>query len=60
MLDPAKDFSQVMPRLNREMRGARFAPVGGNAISNALWEGVTLKTIIGRASPKTGIVKAAF
>ena len=35
-------------------------PVGGNAISNALWEGVTLKKIIDRASPKTGIVKTAF
>jgi DMSO/TMAO reductase YedYZ molybdopterin-dependent catalytic subunit len=35
-------------------------PVGGDAISNALWEGVTLKKIIEKAVPKPGIVKAAF
>jgi DMSO/TMAO reductase YedYZ molybdopterin-dependent catalytic subunit len=35
-------------------------PVGGNAISNALWEGVTLRKILEKASPKSGIVKAAF
>jgi DMSO/TMAO reductase YedYZ molybdopterin-dependent catalytic subunit len=35
-------------------------PVGGDAISNALWEGVTLKRIIEKAAPKPGIVKAAF
>ncbi|MGO9378571.1 MAG: molybdopterin-dependent oxidoreductase [Dissulfurispiraceae bacterium] len=34
--------------------------VGGNAIGNALWEGVTLKKIIERASPKQGIVKTVF
>lgn len=35
-------------------------PVGGNAISNALWEGVTLKKVIERAVPEKGIVKTAF
>lgn len=35
-------------------------PVGGNAISNALWEGVTLRKVLERAGPKKGIVKAAF
>jgi DMSO/TMAO reductase YedYZ molybdopterin-dependent catalytic subunit len=35
-------------------------PIGGTAIGNALWEGVTLKKIIDRASPKAGIVKTAF
>jgi DMSO/TMAO reductase YedYZ molybdopterin-dependent catalytic subunit len=35
-------------------------PVGGDAISNALWEGVTLNKILQRAKPKAGIVKAAF
>jgi DMSO/TMAO reductase YedYZ molybdopterin-dependent catalytic subunit len=35
-------------------------PVGGNAISNALWEGVTLKRVLAKAVPKPGIVKAAF
>ncbi len=35
-------------------------PVGGDAISNALWEGVTLKRIIQKAGPKQGIVKVAF
>ncbi|HMK50117.1 MAG TPA: molybdopterin-dependent oxidoreductase [Thermodesulfovibrionales bacterium] len=35
-------------------------PVGGDSISNALWEGVTLKKILDRASPKEGIVKAVF
>jgi DMSO/TMAO reductase YedYZ molybdopterin-dependent catalytic subunit len=35
-------------------------PVGGNAVSNALWEGVTLKKVIERAVPKPGVVKAAF
>lgn len=35
-------------------------PVGGSAISNALWEGVTLRKIIEKAHPKPGIVKAAF
>ena len=35
-------------------------PVGGDSIGNALWDGVTLKKILDRAQPKTGIVKAAF
>lgn len=35
-------------------------PVGGDAIGNALWEGVTLKKIIERASPKKDIVKTVF
>lgn len=35
-------------------------PVGGDAISNALWEGVTLKKIIDRAVPREGIVKTSF
>jgi DMSO/TMAO reductase YedYZ molybdopterin-dependent catalytic subunit len=35
-------------------------PVGGDAIGNALWDGVTLKKILDRAQPKSGIVKAAF
>ena len=35
-------------------------PVGGDSIGNALWDGVTLKRILDRAQPKTGIVKAAF
>jgi DMSO/TMAO reductase YedYZ molybdopterin-dependent catalytic subunit len=35
-------------------------PVGGNAISNALWDGVTLKKVLDKAIPKSGIRKAAF
>ena len=35
-------------------------PVGGDAIGNALWDGVTLKKILDKAQPKSGIVKAAF
>lgn len=35
-------------------------PVGGDSISNALWDGVTLKKIIERAVPKGGIVKTVF
>ena len=35
-------------------------PVGGDSIGNALWEGVSLKKIIERASPKQGIVKTVF
>lgn len=35
-------------------------PVGGTAIGNALWEGVTLNKIISRAVPKKGIVKTVF
>jgi DMSO/TMAO reductase YedYZ molybdopterin-dependent catalytic subunit len=35
-------------------------PVGGDAISNALWDGVRLRTIIEKALPKKGIVKVAF
>lgn len=35
-------------------------PVGGDAISNALWDGVTMKKVIERAVPKKGIVKTAF
>jgi DMSO/TMAO reductase YedYZ molybdopterin-dependent catalytic subunit len=34
--------------------------VGGTAIGNALWEGVTLSKVIDRAGPKKGIVKTAF
>ena len=35
-------------------------PIGGNAISNALWDGVTLKKIIESARPGKGVVKTAF
>ncbi|MCL5023123.1 MAG: molybdopterin-dependent oxidoreductase [Nitrospirae bacterium] len=35
-------------------------PVGGSAVSNALWEGVTLRKVLERAVPGKGIVKAAF
>lgn len=35
-------------------------PVGGSAISNALWEGVKLRRVMERAMPKPGILKAAF
>lgn len=35
-------------------------PVGGDAISNALWAGVRLKKIIEKAVPRKGIVKTAF
>lgn len=35
-------------------------PVGGDAIGNALWEGVTLKKILERAVPKNGIKKTVF
>jgi DMSO/TMAO reductase YedYZ molybdopterin-dependent catalytic subunit len=34
--------------------------VGGDAIGNALWEGVTLKKILDMARPRPGIVKAIF
>jgi DMSO/TMAO reductase YedYZ molybdopterin-dependent catalytic subunit len=35
-------------------------PVGGSAISNALWEGVTLRKVLENSGPKPGLVKAAF
>jgi len=35
-------------------------PIGGDAISNALWDGVTLRAIIDRAVPRSGIVKTVF
>ncbi len=35
-------------------------PVGGSAIGNALWEGVTLKKVLAEANPEPGIVKTAF
>ncbi|MFA5353667.1 MAG: molybdopterin-dependent oxidoreductase [Thermodesulfovibrionales bacterium] len=35
-------------------------PVGGSAIGNALWEGVSLKKIIDMAGPRAGIIKTAF
>jgi DMSO/TMAO reductase YedYZ molybdopterin-dependent catalytic subunit len=35
-------------------------PIGGDAISNALWDGVTLRNVLDKAMPGEGIVKAAF
>jgi DMSO/TMAO reductase YedYZ molybdopterin-dependent catalytic subunit len=35
-------------------------PVGGGAIGNALWEGVTLRKVLDAARPSQGILKAAF
>jgi DMSO/TMAO reductase YedYZ molybdopterin-dependent catalytic subunit len=35
-------------------------PVGGTAISNALWEGVMLRKILEKANPRPGIIKVAF
>jgi DMSO/TMAO reductase YedYZ molybdopterin-dependent catalytic subunit len=34
--------------------------VGGSAIGNALWEGVTLRKVIERAVPRGGLVKTVF
>jgi len=34
--------------------------VGGSSISNALWDGATLRKIIEKAVPRKGIVKTAF
>jgi len=34
--------------------------VGGDSIGNALWEGVTLRKIIEKAVPKSGLVKTVF
>jgi len=35
-------------------------PLGGDSIGNALWEGVTLRKIIEKAVPKSGLVKTVF
>ncbi len=35
-------------------------PVGGDAISNALWDGVTLRKILEKALPGKGVVKTVF
>jgi DMSO/TMAO reductase YedYZ molybdopterin-dependent catalytic subunit len=35
-------------------------PIGGDAIGNALWDGVTLRKIIEKALPQKGIVKTVF
>ena len=35
-------------------------PVGGDAISNALWDGVTLRKIIEKAVPGKNLIKTAF
>jgi DMSO/TMAO reductase YedYZ molybdopterin-dependent catalytic subunit len=35
-------------------------PVGGDSIGNALWEGVSLKKILQKAVPKSGVVKTVF
>lgn len=35
-------------------------PVGGDAIGNALWEGVTLRKVLEKAAPRKGITKVAF
>ena len=35
-------------------------PVGGNAIGNALWEGVTLRRVLEKAAPLDGIVKTVL
>ncbi len=35
-------------------------PVGGDAISNALWDGVTLKHVLDKAVPKSAVIKAVF
>jgi DMSO/TMAO reductase YedYZ molybdopterin-dependent catalytic subunit len=35
-------------------------PVGGDAIGNAIWEGVTLKKVMGLVGPKPGIKKVVF
>ncbi|RJQ49446.1 MAG: hypothetical protein C4538_02250 [Nitrospiraceae bacterium] len=35
-------------------------PVGGDAIGNALWDGVTLRKIIEKAIPRPGISKTVF
>ncbi len=35
-------------------------PLGGDSIGNALWEGVTLRKILEKAEPKSGLVKTVF
>lgn len=50
------------PGINRSRCHARVYrnPVGGDAIGNALWDGVTLRKIIEKAAPKKGLVKTVF
>ena len=35
-------------------------PLGGDSIGNALWDGITLRKIIEKAVPKSGLVKTVF
>ena len=35
-------------------------PVGGDAIGNALWEGVTLRKVIERGRPESNLIKTVF
>ena len=62
-----KPYSLTMTELEKLKDKTEFVtlqcignPVGGDAISNALWEGVTLRKIIERSAPETGITKTVF
>jgi len=62
-----KPYTLTMKELEAMKDRAEFVtlqcignPVGGDAIGNALWDGVTLNKILDKAQPKPGIVKAVF
>lgn len=62
-----KPFSLTMKQIEDMRDRTEFVtmqcignPIGGSAISNALWDGVTLRKVIERAAPGKGIVKTVF
>lgn len=57
---PLKELESTKDRIEYVTLQCIGNPVGGDSISNALWEGVTLKKVLDRAGPRSGIVKAAF
>ncbi len=55
-----KDLEEMKDKIEFVTLECIGNPVGGDSISNALWEGVTLRKIIEKAVPGEGIVKTAF
>ncbi|MBI4768043.1 MAG: molybdopterin-dependent oxidoreductase [Deltaproteobacteria bacterium] len=55
-----KDLQTMRDKLDFVTLQCIGNPLGGDAIGNALWEGVTLRKIIEKAMPKRGLVKTVF
>ena len=55
-----KDLQEMKDKIEFVTLQCIGNPLGGDSIGNALWDGITLRKIIEKAVPKSGLVKTVF